>query len=638
MERKNIMWNSIVSVLQGSRQKNGSNTSSPTMIHRKRSLSPPSPIHRKLNHRIFEAQNTNPYSSTSPNSTATTTNKNWIGILLTVVVIVLVFGGSSYLSTNPNSRTATTTTTSGGSTSRGSSWLEEYQMQQQEQKILVTAVPQDYDEDRVHVWTELVDDWEWRYFPPSKQLSFLQTFGTSCYSSSDLLVKRYEELPFDFLKVELWKHCLLATGLAQGYIDLYEQVRLLDVNFLQNPSSTIVIQLSTSQNINPAMIIYPTESLASKSMVQLLVDSPLSTWQNEKKGSLLLSHSFYEKLQQEQSTPITFLQASCLPLAETSTYQKTSMDRILLTTNKNNKNNKNKLHGQIDSSYSLVSDSATPSDHHPTTYCSKEPSFPCCEVTDNNKNILFLLRHPLMPPSTNKNTPLPIEATEEEEDDEEEDLLLDKKFISVVKPLQVNTPTQENQALQSQTPNFFQILLENDCLPTQKDCHRCLKRAFEDVSATCEDCAKECGCYCRTLCKIRPPPKRVAHKVLVEPPVYKKDPTRLIPKLVHQTWFEQVTPTGYPNMSRLMESWKTSGWEYNFYDDDTIAKFLIKHFPPQVKEAYDAIIPGKSYVQIFNIHVFEFMSFINFLFNSIRSIQGGSVSILPIIDSGRSLC
>ena len=587
------MWNNIVSALRESRQKNGSNTSSsssPIMIHRKRSLSPPSPVHRKINHRIFEAQNTNnPYSTTS-----STTTKNWVGILLAVVVVVTVvvfcFGGSLsfFFSVNSN----------GGS--RSSSWLEEYQMQQKEQKILVTAVPQEYDEDRVHVWTELVENWEWRYFPPSKQLSFLQNFGTSCYSSSDLLIKRYEELPFDFLKVELWKHCLLATGLAQGYIDLYEQVRLLDVNFLQSPTSTIVIQSSTSQNINPALIIYPTESLASKSMVQLLVDSPLSTWQNEKKATLLLSESFYKKLQEEQSTSITYLQASCLPLAETTTYKKTSMDRILLRANKNNNDNKNKLHGQIDSSYSLVSDSATPSDHHPTTYCPKEPSFPCCQVTDHNNNILFLLRHPLMSPSTTTNTPLPVEAEEEkeEEEDEHNDLSLDKKFISAVKPLEVDIPVHENEALQSQTPNFFQILLENDCLPTQKDCHRCLKRTFEDVSATCQDCAKECGCYCRTLCKIRPPPKRVAHKVLVEPPVYRKDPTRLIPKLVHQTWFEKVTPTGYPNMSRLMESWKTSGWEYNFYDDDTIAEFLIKHFPPQVKEAYDAIIPGKSHVKI----------------------------------------
>ena len=62
-------------------------------------------------------------------------------------------------------------------------------------------------------------------------------------------------------------------------------------------------------------------------------------------------------------------------------------------------------------------------------------------------------------------------------------------------------------------------------------------------------------------------------------------------KLIHaascsrQTWFEPVTQDKYPNMSRLIESWKKSGWEYYFYDDDTAGEFLSTHFPPEVREA-----------------------------------------------------
>lgn len=60
-----------------------------------------------------------------------------------------------------------------------------------------------------------------------------------------------------------------------------------------------------------------------------------------------------------------------------------------------------------------------------------------------------------------------------------------------------------------------------------------------------------------------------------------------------KTWFEPVTQDKYPNMSRLIESWKKSGWEYYFYDDDTAGEFLSTHFPPEVREAYESIIPGE---------------------------------------------
>ena len=52
-------------------------------------------------------------------------------------------------------------------------------------------------------------------------------------------------------------------------------------------------------------------------------------------------------------------------------------------------------------------------------------------------------------------------------------------------------------------------------------------------------------------------------------------------------------------MSRLIESWKRSGWSYQFYDDAAAAKFLSLHFPPEVREAYDAIIPGAFKADLF---------------------------------------
>lgn len=60
-----------------------------------------------------------------------------------------------------------------------------------------------------------------------------------------------------------------------------------------------------------------------------------------------------------------------------------------------------------------------------------------------------------------------------------------------------------------------------------------------------------------------------------------------------------VNPEKYPNMSRLIESWKRSGWTYHFWDDASAADFLSLHFPPEVREAYDAIIPGAFKADLF---------------------------------------
>eukprot|EP00978_Attheya_sp_CCMP212_P037543 scaffold178095_cov48-Attheya_sp.AAC.2 len=151
---------------------------------------------------------------------------------------------------------------------------------------------------------------------------------------------------------------------------------------------------------------------------------------------------------------------------------------------------------------------------------------------------------------------------------------------------------------QTSTPNFFEILLMNDCLPTQKACHKCLK-STKGGGGNCDKCADVCFCYCKVLCNIRPPPKRVVKELIVTPPRYKLDSNRLVPRIVHQTWFEPVTPEKYPNMSRLIESFKQSGWEYNFYDDDMAAEFLSTHFPSEVRDAYDAILPGAFKADLF---------------------------------------
>jgi hypothetical protein len=146
------------------------------------------------------------------------------------------------------------------------------------------------------------------------------------------------------------------------------------------------------------------------------------------------------------------------------------------------------------------------------------------------------------------------------------------------------------------TPNFFDVLLANDCLPSDDTCTKCLR---EKSGADCKSCLKACPCYCRTLCHEKVDPKFVSKQLTVSPPLFARDPNRLIPRIIHQTWFEELSREKYPNMSRLVESFRLSGWEYKFYADEDAASFLSTHFPAEVREAYDALIPGAFKADLF---------------------------------------
>lgn len=171
---------------------------------------------------------------------------------------------------------------------------------------------------------------------------------------------------------------------------------------------------------------------------------------------------------------------------------------------------------------------------------------------------------------------------------EEEDL----PYISTISERVHPRPKDETLL----TPNFFETLLQNDCLPSDKKCSDCLRNK---AGADCKQCAAACPCYCKALCKTSTEEKFVAKSLVVNPPIYAKDPSRLVPRIVHQTYFEEVTQDKYPNMSRLIESFKQAGWQYKFYTDEMSLNFLSTHFPPEVREAYETLRPGAFKADLF---------------------------------------
>jgi hypothetical protein len=199
-----------------------------------------------------------------------------------------------------------------------------------------------------------------------------------------------------------------------------------------------------------------------------------------------------------------------------------------------------------------------------------------------------MTRHPLLPfqvlpPSSQLPRPYNAEAGHYEEDE--------LPFIATIHEKVLPRPEEDLV-----TPNFYDTLVQNDCLPSDLECSNCLRKKS---GANCETCRKECPCYCKTLCHVSVEEKFVSKRLIVTPPLYSRDPARIVPRIVHQTWYEDVTPEKYPNMSRLIESFKQSGWEYKFYTDDVAANFLSTHFPSEVREAYDALRPGAFKADLF---------------------------------------
>ena len=72
-----------------------------------------------------------------------------------------------------------------------------------------------------------------------------------------------------------------------------------------------------------------------------------------------------------------------------------------------------------------------------------------------------------------------------------------------------------------------------------------------------------------------------------------------IPRIIHQTYFEELTPDRYPHLYRLQKSWKAlPGWEYRFYTDKGARKYIHANFPSRFVEAFDALIPGAFKVSV----------------------------------------
>lgn len=132
-------------------------------------------------------------------------------------------------------------------------------------------------------------------------------------------------------------------------------------------------------------------------------------------------------------------------------------------------------------------------------------------------------------------------------------------------------------------------------------CHRCLRLPWRGSLKACESFCS--SCYTDVMTNFEPEYQEIVFE-LESPSTDDKNNQPRIPRIVHQTWFEEVDAPRYPHLNRLQNSWKAlPGWEYRFYTDDTAREYIVTHYPSRFVQAYDAIIPGAFKADFFRLLV-----------------------------------
>jgi mannosyltransferase OCH1-like enzyme len=124
-------------------------------------------------------------------------------------------------------------------------------------------------------------------------------------------------------------------------------------------------------------------------------------------------------------------------------------------------------------------------------------------------------------------------------------------------------------------------------------CMRCLTA---QLYGSFQACSKICQSYEKIMLEEEPHSNKreitIQIQVNDESRSHVAHAQRLIPRILHQTWFEEITPDRYPQLVRLQNSWRSSGWEYRFYTDKSARDYIVKNFPARFLDAFDALIPG----------------------------------------------
>jgi len=459
-----------------------------------------------------------------------------------------------------------------------------------------------------------------------EQREYLAKFGHECYGHTEnQILERYDEFAsgLEHLQTEVWKFCALYRE-GGIYIDSQSSALLQTLGDLVPVSSSstsaklegnyAVVSLETQTIHGSLLALEQKKHPVARHVLATLVETSNEILQSK---PLLLSRMLYDLIAAEVGQSPPQLQPGWNTKRKDGTkrwmlFELRCNNDVLLNVNLQEQSSRqaqqaNKRH-YSDSSLSQTTTVDTNNQksgfYRTSHHCPLQGGY-CCEVFEPMKkdadvlnpqasgSVAFVTQHPILPLlhiSHSLELPRPFnQPLDNKNDNNPPDKNL--PFMSTIRETSFQRPPDPPE-----TPNFFDMLLADDALPSDKECSTCLRNK---KGSNCQKCQSKCQGFCSMLCHTRPPAKFVAKHLWVDLPRFKKDPSRLVPRIVHQTWFEHVSQEKYPNMSRLIESWKQSGWEYRFYDDDSIESFLQIHFPAEILQAYHALIPGAFKADLF---------------------------------------
>jgi hypothetical protein len=125
-------------------------------------------------------------------------------------------------------------------------------------------------------------------------------------------------------------------------------------------------------------------------------------------------------------------------------------------------------------------------------------------------------------------------------------------------------------------------------------CHRCLNSGIYGSLSSCESVCP--SCYADMFCgggeeNIA----QVAVNVRREQSIDCTKETcgesshSLIPKVIHQFWSEPLSTLRYPELVRIQNGWRSSGFRHHLYTPASARKFVDQHYPARFLHAYDSI-------------------------------------------------
>jgi len=482
------------------------------------------------------------------------------------------------------------------STSRSSSPLAE----KGQQRGMVKLINQDWSGDDSFTSVILSVD---------QQKSYMQKFPENSVCGNGDALEKFEYFlsrEQEHIATEIWKYCAMTwafEGSTQdnvvAYIDLQSNRITLPMKSLLQKSSSLDLNKSArgltvlgdsatfSHTVHGSLLVLQkSQKHVAQEMLRVLLDTPPDALLRNAK---LLPETLYHLIeadagvkQQSKENEVSLKQGLNLNkwyLFEYNCYVAPMSSYI-------KRRSKSSLNGQLNG-------------YHLAQGCPKGTER-CCTIYDDALDEHIIRNNfPLFPyhKATDDVLPLPLNPRPGTYKPDE------LPFIATIREETFTRPSNFPE-----TPNAYDLLKDDELLSREnyEACKICffnqteIRKHFD--FETCTPCYDECHGFCDLVAGKSPlklQEKFVSKKMYVTLPLYRHDDDRYIPRIIHQTWRENVTRAKYPTISRFAESFSTSGWEYKFYTDDDMREFLVTHFPSEVVEAYDALLPGAFKADLF---------------------------------------